>query len=123
MQDFYFLSNNLFTTYTLQEEFPKLYDFKKDLSSLFSKLQALYDTAKFDSQNEHQFEDDFISKVLQILGWHTIRQEEKIIQGKLAKPDFLLFSSLEDKKAYEKTPFFQCLYQRDFRIQSLQYRY
>lgn len=50
MQDFYFLSNNLFTTYTLQEEFPKLYDFKKDLSSLFSKLQALYDTAKFDSQ-------------------------------------------------------------------------
>ena len=104
MQDFYFLSNNLFTTYTLQEEFPKLYDFKKDLSSLFSKLQALYDTAKFDSQNEHQFEDDLISKVLQILGWHTIRQEEKIIQGKLEKPDFLLFSSLEDKKAYEKIP-------------------
>lgn len=55
-------------------------------------------------KNEHQFEDDFISKVLQILGWHTIRQEEKIIQGKLEKPDFLLFSSLEDKKAYEKIP-------------------
>lgn len=104
MQDFYFLTNNLFTTYTLQEEFPKLYDFKEDLSPIFSKLQALYDTARFDSQNEHQFEDDFISKVLEILGWHTIRQEEKIIQGKLEKPDFLLFSSLKDKEAYEKIP-------------------
>lgn len=104
MQDFYFLTNNLFTTYTLQEEFSKLYDFKEDLSPIFSKLQALYDTAKFDSQNEHQFEDDFISKVLEILGWHTIRQEEKIIQGKLEKPDFLLFSSLKDKEAYEKIP-------------------
>ncbi|WP_027327559.1 Eco57I restriction-modification methylase domain-containing protein [Helicobacter pametensis] len=104
MQDFYFLTNNLFTSYTLQEEFPKLYDFKQDLTPIFSKIQALYDTAKFTSQNEHQFEDDFISEVLEILGWHTIRQEEKIIQGKLEKPDFLLFSSKEAKKSYEKFP-------------------
>ncbi|MCE3046814.1 hypothetical protein [Helicobacter kayseriensis] len=104
MQDFYFLTNNLFTSYTLQEEFPKLYDFKQDLTPIFSQIQALYDEAKFDSQNEHQFEDDFISKVLEILGWHTIRQEEKIIQGKLEKPDFLLFSSKETKKSYEKIP-------------------
>lgn len=104
MQDFYFLTNNLFTSYTLQEEFPKLYDFKQDLTPIFSQIQALYDEAKFNSQNEHQFEDDFISKVLEILGWHTIRQEEKIIQGKLEKPDFLLFSSKEAKKSYEKIP-------------------
>ena len=104
MQDFYFLSNNLFTTYTLEEEFPKLYDFNQDLEPIFSQIQALYDMSKFHSQNEHQFEDDFISKVLEILGWHTIRQEQKIIQGKLEKPDFLLFSTQEAKKAYEKIP-------------------
>ncbi|RDU73207.1 restriction endonuclease [Helicobacter anseris] len=102
MQDFYFLSNNLFTTYTLEEEFPKLYDFSLDLSPIFSKIKILYDISKFTSQNEHQFEDDFISEVLKILSWHTIRQEEKMIQGKLEKPDFLLFVSKEAKESYEK---------------------
>lgn len=104
MQDFYFLSNNLFTTYTLEEEFPKLYDFNQDLTPIFSQIKALYDISKFSSQNEHQFEDGFISKVLEILGWHTIRQEEKMIQGKIEKPDFLLFTSLKDKESYEKIP-------------------
>lgn len=104
MQDFYFLSNNLFTTYTLQEEFPKLYDFKRDLSPIFTQIQALYDSQKFSTQNEHQFEDDFISKVLEILGWQSVRQEEKIIQGKLEKPDFLLFCSQEDKDSYIQIP-------------------
>lgn len=104
MQDFYFLSNNLFTTYTLQEEFPKLYDFNQDLEPIFSQIQALYDMSKFSSQNEHQFEDEFISEVLKILGWYTLRQEQKMIQGKIEKPDFLLFVSEKDKKSYEKIP-------------------
>lgn len=101
---FYFLSNNLFTLYTLEEEFPKLYDFTQDLSSIFEDLSKLYDSQKFSSQNEHQFEDDFISKTLELLGWQYVRQDEKIIQGKLEKPDFLLFASQEDKENYLKIP-------------------
>lgn len=104
-KDFYFLKNNLFTQYALRVDFVR--DFpalKDDAQNAFSKISALYDTQKFANQNEHQFEDSFIAQVAQILGYHFIRQEEKIIQGKLEKPDFLLFTSLGDKKAYESIP-------------------
>lgn len=104
---FYFLRNNLFTTYTLEVDFPRLYAFKNKQSEAkkaFDEIKALYDKAKFTQQNEHQFEDDFISKTLDILGYSFIRQEEKIIQGKLEKPDFLLFSSLKAKQDYEQIP-------------------
>ncbi|WP_231549671.1 Eco57I restriction-modification methylase domain-containing protein [Campylobacter sp. MIT 97-5078] len=103
---FSFLRNNLFTAYTLEVDFPKIYNFtapKQEQNALnaFSSIQALYDKAKFQKQNEHQFEDDFIAKTLEILGWHFVRQDEKIIQGKLEKPDFLLFTTPESKQAYQ----------------------
>ncbi|WP_300968050.1 Eco57I restriction-modification methylase domain-containing protein [Helicobacter japonicus] len=104
MQNFPFLNNNLFTTYTLEVDFPHIYEFDKNkqkAQAALDSIKALYDKAKFLKQNEHQFEDDFIAKVLEILGWEFIRQDEKIIQGKLEKPDFLLFSNTNSKKAYE----------------------
>lgn len=107
MQNFPFLNNNLFTTYTLELDFPHIYAFDKNKSkaqAALDSIKALYDKAKFSKQNEHQFEDDFIAKVLEILGWHSIRQDEKIIQGKLEKPDFLLFSSKEVKEQYQNIP-------------------
>ncbi|WP_273212496.1 Eco57I restriction-modification methylase domain-containing protein [Helicobacter rodentium] len=107
MQNFPFLNNNLFTTYTLEVDFPHIYAFDKNKSkaqAALDSIKALYDKAKFSKQNEHQFEDDFIAKVLEILGWHSIRQDEKIIQGKLEKPDFLLFSSKEAKEQYQNIP-------------------
>ncbi|MCX2682877.1 hypothetical protein OQH60_03220 [Campylobacter sp. MIT 21-1685] len=103
MPNFAFLTNNLFTTYTLEVDFPRIYKFdenKQKAQATLDSIKALYDKEKFSKQNEHQFEDDFIAKVLDILGWHSIRQEEKIIQGKLDKPDFLLFSDTDSKKAY-----------------------
>lgn len=107
MQNFLFLNNNLFTTYTLEVDFPHIYEFDKNKSkaqAALDSIKAFYDKAKFSKQNEHQFEDDFIAKVLEILGWHSIRQDEKIIQGKLEKPDFLLFSSKEAKEQYQNIP-------------------
>lgn len=107
MQNFPFLNNNLFTTYTLEVDFPHIYEFDKNkqkAQAALDSIKALYDKAKFLKQNEHQFEDDFIAKVLEILGWHSIRQDEKIIQGKLEKPDFLLFSSKEAKEQYQNIP-------------------
>ncbi|STQ86898.1 Eco57I restriction-modification methylase domain-containing protein [Helicobacter muridarum] len=107
MQNFPFLTNNLFTTYTLEVDFPHIYAFDKNkqkAQAALDSIKALYDKAKFLKQNEHQFEDDFIAKVLEILGWHSIRQDEKIIQGKLEKPDFLLFSSKEAKEKYQNIP-------------------
>ncbi|WP_276951194.1 Eco57I restriction-modification methylase domain-containing protein [Helicobacter rodentium] len=107
MQNFPFLNNNLFTTYTLEVDFPQIYAFDKNQEKAtlaLESIKALYDKAKFQNQNEHQFEDDFIAKVLEILGWHSIRQDEKIIQGKLEKPDFLLFSSKEAKEQYQNIP-------------------
>lgn len=104
MKHFSFLTNNLFTTYTLEVDFPHIYEFDKNKQKAqiaLDSIKALYDKKKFLKQNEHQFEDDFIAKVLEILGWHSIRQDEKIIQGKLEKPDFLLFSSKEAKEQYE----------------------
>lgn len=104
-KDFYFLKNNLFTQYALRVDFVR--DFpalKDDAQNAFSKISALYDTQKFANQNEHQFEDSFIAQVAQILGYHFIRQEEKIIQGKLEKPDFLLFATSADKEAYQSIP-------------------
>lgn len=107
MKHFSFLTNNLFTTYTLEVDFPRIYKFDEntqEAQAALDSIKALYDKEKFQKQNEHQFEDDFITKVLEILGWHSIRQDEKIIQGKLEKPDFLLFSSKEAKEKYEKIP-------------------
>ncbi|WP_158654849.1 hypothetical protein, partial [Helicobacter mesocricetorum] len=98
-----YLNNNLFTSHTLEVSFPQIYAFAKNESKAklaLESIKALYDKTRFQKQNEHQFEDDFIAKVLEILGWECIRQEEKIIQGKLEKPDFLLFSS---NKEYTST--------------------
>lgn len=104
---FHFLCNNLFTSYTLEVDFPQIYDFegnKDQAKAALDSIKAIYNKEKFISQNEHQFEDDFISKVLEILGWSFIRQEEKIIQGKLEKPDFLLFTNQDSKNTYLQIP-------------------
>lgn len=104
---FHFLRNNLFTSYTLEVDFPQIYDFegnKDQAKKALDFIKAIYNKEKFISQNEHQFEDDFISEVLEILGWSFIRQEEKIIQGKLEKPDFLLFTNQDSKNTYLQIP-------------------
>ncbi|ANV98754.1 restriction endonuclease [Helicobacter enhydrae] len=88
----------------LQVSFPKIYDFEgtqTEVQRVFDRIKALYDAQRFSCQNEHQFEDDFIARVLEILDWHSIRQDEKIIQGKLEKPDFLLFVTAEAKRSYQ----------------------
>lgn len=108
--DFYtnlskYIKNNLFTSYTLDVDFKNLYKFEENLKNyeeILNQITQIYDSNKFINQNEHQFEDGFISKVLEILGWSVIRQDEKIIQGKLEKPDFLLFSNKSLKSSYEK---------------------
>ena len=107
LQNFSFLKNNLFTSYTLEVDFPQIYDFegnKDQAKNALDSIKATYNKEKFISQNEHQFEDDFISEVLEILGWSFIRQEEKIIQGKLEKPDFLLFTNQDSKNTYLQIP-------------------
>ncbi|WP_104629094.1 Eco57I restriction-modification methylase domain-containing protein [Helicobacter bizzozeronii] len=99
---FYF-HNNLFTPYTLEQEFPKLYNFKdtkEQAKAILEKITALK-LPHFKTSNEHQFEDGFIAKVLELLGWEYLRQEEKIIQDKLEKPDFLLFASPGLKQEYQ----------------------
>ncbi|HEC2746849.1 TPA: restriction endonuclease, partial [Campylobacter jejuni] len=99
-----YLNNNLFTSYSLEIDFPKIYNFnanQKAFRDILTKITKIYDKNKFTKQNEHQFEDEFISKVLEILGWHFVRQDEKIIQGKVEKPDFLLFSNEKLKAKYE----------------------
>ncbi|WP_257842629.1 type I restriction enzyme HsdR N-terminal domain-containing protein [Helicobacter sp. 13S00477-4] len=103
-KDFYFLKNNLFTTYTLQVDFKNTYDFSLDLTEVFDKICSLYDKNRFAKLNEAQLEKDFISKVLEALGWHLLYQEIKIIQGKQEKPDYILFPTLEEKKKYETIP-------------------
>ncbi|MGI0407206.1 hypothetical protein ACRE1U_07905 [Helicobacter himalayensis] len=69
MQNYPFL-NNLFTTYTLKVDFPKIYDFTNNQAqaqNALESIQSLYNKALFQKQNEHQFEDDFIAKALEIL--------------------------------------------------------
>lgn len=101
MQDFYFLKNNLFTTYTLEVDFKNTYPFSEDLSGIFAQISTLYDKQKFALYNEAQIEKEFIAKVLEILQWHIIPQEEKIIQGKIEKPDWLLFANSDSKNRYQ----------------------
>ncbi|HEC2670449.1 TPA: restriction endonuclease, partial [Campylobacter jejuni] len=99
-----YLNNNLFTSYSLEIDFPNIYNFnvnQKAFKDILNKITKIYNKNKFIKQNEHQFEDEFISKVLEILGWHFVRQDEKIIQGKVEKPDFLLFSNDKLKSKYE----------------------
>lgn len=101
-----YLDNNLFTNYALEVDFPNIYNFTKNentYKTILDNIICLYDATQrnFQNYNEHQFEDEFISKVLDILGWKFIRQDEKIIQGKLEKPDFLLFSDENIKANYE----------------------
>ncbi len=104
LDSFYFLENNLFTTYTLEVDFPKIYDFlgnQNAAQKAFGDICTLYDQVRFSNLNEHQFEDEFISRILKILGWESIRQEAVTIQGKLEKPDFLLFCDKASKVAFE----------------------
>ena len=99
-----YITNNLFTTYTLEVEFPSIYDFdstKDKAREVFTKIKDIYNATTFKNQNEHQFEDDFILKALNFLGWCFVRQDEKIIQGRLEKPDFLLFCDENQKSSYE----------------------
>ncbi|WP_233708644.1 Eco57I restriction-modification methylase domain-containing protein [Helicobacter bizzozeronii] len=99
----FYIHNNLFTPYTLEQELPKLYNFeqtKEQAQEVLEKMTALK-LQNFKTSNEHQFEDGFIAKVLELLGWEYLRQEEKIIQDKLEKPDFLLFASPELKQEYQ----------------------
>lgn len=108
-QDFYFLKNNLFTPYSLQVDFRDEFtqDFRNEAKQAFSAIIALcpkQNLQTFANLNEHQFEDDFIAKVAHILGYHFVRQDEKIIQGKTEKPDFLLFATPQDKANYESIP-------------------
>ncbi len=108
-QDFYFLKNNLFTPYSLRVDFRAEFNekFRDEAKEAFEKITALcpkHSLQCFANLNEHQFEDDFIAKVACILGYHFVRQEEKIIQGKLEKPDFLLFATQKDKHDYESIP-------------------
>ncbi|WP_148563339.1 hypothetical protein, partial [Campylobacter jejuni] len=75
-----YLNNNLFTSYSLEIDFPKIYNFnanQKAFRDILTKITKIYDKNKFIKQNEHQFEDEFISKVLEILGWCFVRQDEK----------------------------------------------
>ncbi|WP_233704323.1 hypothetical protein [Helicobacter cynogastricus] len=98
-----YIHNTLFTPYTLEQELPKLYHFeqtKEQAKAVLEKMTALK-LQNFKTSNEHQFEDGFIAKVLELLGWEYLRQEEKSIQGKLEKPDFLLFASPELKQEYQ----------------------
>ncbi len=67
-----YLNNNLFTSYSLEIDFPKIYNFnanQKAFRDILTKITKIYDKNKFIKQNEHQFEDEFISKVLEILGY------------------------------------------------------
>lgn len=96
-----FLENNLFSQHTIKEEFSNIYNFDSNIDDIFENIKSIYNPIDFQKKNEHQFEDDFISKVLSILSWQTLRQEIKIIQGKQEKPDFTLFTTIENKKAYE----------------------
>ncbi|WP_104750294.1 Eco57I restriction-modification methylase domain-containing protein [Helicobacter cynogastricus] len=98
-----YIHNTLFTPYTLEQELPKLYHFeqtKEQAKAVLEKMTALK-LQNFKTSNEHQFEDGFIAKVLELLGWEYLRQEEKIIQDKLEKPDFLLFASPGLKQEYQ----------------------
>lgn len=102
-QNFDFLQNNLFTSYALEVDFPQIYAFEEksqEAKEAFEAIKAIYDPQKFTHQNEHQFENDFIDKTLEILRWQSVRQDEKIIQGKTEKPDFLLFSTQNSKDSY-----------------------
>ncbi len=54
---FNFMQNNLFTAYTLEVDFPKIYDFesnKQEARNALDSIKALYDKDKFINQNEHQ---------------------------------------------------------------------
>ncbi|BCZ17213.1 restriction endonuclease [Helicobacter sp. NHP19-003] len=68
----------------------------KQIQALSPKLEQA-----IKSDNEHQLEDNFISQVLEILGWQFLRQEEKAFQGKSLKPDFLLFASPNELESYQ----------------------
>lgn len=83
-----YLNNNLFTSYSLEIDFPKIYNFnanQKAFRDILTKITKIYDKNKFIKQNEHQFEDEFISKVLEILGWCFVRQDEKNHTRKIGK--------------------------------------
>ncbi|KQI44442.1 hypothetical protein Y869_09505 [Campylobacter jejuni CVM 41921] len=62
-----YLNNNLFTSYSLEIDFPKIYNFnanQKAFRDILTKITKIYDKNKFIKQNEHQFEDEFISCLL-----------------------------------------------------------
>lgn len=103
-EQFYFLNNSLLNSAYIENELPKSPVFQEDISAIFQKVKGLYDVGIFRQSNEGTIESNFISPLLDMLGWTGIYQESFTLQGKSVKPDWTLLPSDESRKNYYLTP-------------------
>ena len=94
----YFIIEGIKTT----EDYQSLDD--NELNALFSEFKVLFeDFANRKEPDEADTEDDLIRPVLERLGFHYTRQKAIQKKGKSDFPEFLLFDSKENKKAFGQT--------------------
>ncbi|MBO8161767.1 MAG: N-6 DNA methylase [Thermosipho sp. (in: Bacteria)] len=103
------VSGHLFSEYFITEGIKLTDDYSKisngEFEELFKNIKSIY--IRFVTRknpDEADTEDDFIRPVLELLGWHYSRQKSPSRDGRTNVPDFVLFTSKENKEEFDRAP-------------------
>ncbi|MCD6450336.1 MAG: hypothetical protein J7L34_07515, partial [Thermotogaceae bacterium] len=94
-----FRNEKLFSNHFLEHRINELKEWEQEISEHFEKINALYLEKKelLPFLNESQLEEEFIRKVIEILGWEYLPQGTTKIQGGRKIPDHALYISSDLK--------------------------
>ncbi|MCD6318737.1 hypothetical protein J7M02_06680, partial [Candidatus Aerophobetes bacterium] len=101
------VKGHLFSEYFITEGIKLTDDYSKisneELEELFENIKLIY--TRFvtrENPDEPDTEDDFIRPILELLGWYYSRQKSPSRNGRTNVPDFVLFTSKEDKEEFDR---------------------
>ena len=98
-----YINNNYFPIELLENAIPKMFTDNIKCQETFAFVKELYKKNNLTKLNESQLEEEFIKPILtQIFGYSFITQDTITVQGKLLKPDYLLFDNDDNKSKYLK---------------------
>jgi len=92
-------NKTLFSDNYLQTRLHLQPEWAEDIMPVFCEMRKLYQSAQRfgNTWSEAQTEDEFIKKVLNLLGWSYIVQPKAQNRGKITRPDYALFANDEIK--------------------------
>ena len=92
-------AKTLFSHHYLENRLPDHPEWADDPRLAFEALRALwYKAGQYgDKWNEAQTEEEFVKPVLKALGWSYTVQPKARAKGRITRPDYALFESVQKK--------------------------